>query len=262
MEQSKKSGSLFNSESEDKESFSSESQEQQKQAKLKIKSNSKQENENINININNNFITNNQIEIKYITEINKNSLFLNLEKILINQDSLANLMKNIFHRILKTNSVEQSYNDIHKILLQTKTKFCDDLFPPNINSLIKGYHPSKTTNKKADKDLGEVLFKEYRDIIWKRESELQSNNANNNSNNNNSIYPQDNIFINRIIYNKLSNPNLYSALNSLGNYPERLKKLFINSKKDSTCLFGVNICRNGNLQQVKKHMPRYLALII
>ena len=92
MEQSKKSGSLFNSESEDKESFSSESQEQQKQAKLKIKSNSKQENENINININNNFVTNNQIEIKYITEINKNSIFLNLEKILINQDSLANLM--------------------------------------------------------------------------------------------------------------------------------------------------------------------------
>ena len=250
MEQSKKSGSLFNSESEDKESFSSESQEQQKQAKLKIKSNSKQENENINININNNFITNNQIEIKYITEINKNSLFLNLEKILINQDSLANLMKNIFHRILKTNSVEQSYNDIHKILLQTKTKFYDDLFPPNINSLIKGYHPSKSTNKKADKTFGEVLFKEYRDIIWKRESELQNNNANNNSNSNNSIYPQDNIFINRIIYNKLSNPNLYSALNSLGNYPERIKRLFINSKKDSTCLFGVNICRNGNLQQV------------
>ena len=250
MEQSKKSGSLFNSESEDKESFSSDSQEQQKAAKMKIKSNSKQENETINININNNFITNNQIEIKYITEINKNSIFLNLEKILVNQDSLANLMKNIFHRILKTNSVEQSYNEIHKILVQTKTKFYDDLFPPNINSLIKGYHPSKSSKKNTDKIFGEILFKEYRDIIWKRESELQNNNSSNNSNSNNSIYPQDNVFINKIIYNKLSNPNLFSALNSLGNYPERIKKLFINSKKDATCLFGVNIGRNGNLQQV------------
>jgi hypothetical protein len=95
--------------------------------------------------------------------------------------------------------------------------------------------------------LGEILFKEYRDITWKRESELENNN---NSNNNTSILPQDDIFINKIIYNKLSNPNLYSALNALSNNPERIKKLFINSKKDLTCLFGVNIGCNGNLQQV------------
>ena len=244
MEKVKKSGSLFNSESEDK-SFSSESQEQINIAKNKIK-NSKQEYENA-ITSNNNYITNNQIELQYITEINKNVLFLNLEKILLNQDSLANLMKNIFHRILKTNSVDQSYNDIHRILLHTKTKFFDDLFPPNINSLIKGYHHKKFRNKNAEKTLGEILFKEYRDITWKRESELENNN---NSNNNTSILPQDDIFINKIIYNKLSNPNLYSALNALSNNPERIKKLFINSKKDLTCLFGVNIGCNGNLQQV------------
>ena len=95
--------------------------------------------------------------------------------------------------------------------------------------------------------MGEILFKEYRDITWKRESELENNN---NSNNNTSILPQDDIFINKIIYNKLSNPNLYSALNALSNNPERIKKLFINSKKDLTCLFGVNIGCNGNLQQV------------
>ena len=244
MENQKKNESLFNSESEDK-SFSSESQEQMNIGKNKMK-NSKPEYENA-ITTNNNYIANNQIDLKYITEINKNILFLNLEKLLLNQDSLANLMKNIFHRILKTNSVDQSYNDIHRILLHTKTKFFDDIFPPNINSLIKGYHQKKISNKNAEKTLGEILFKEYRDITWKRESELENNN---NSNNNTNIFPQDDIFLNKIIYNKLSNPNLYSALNALSNNPERIKKLFINSKKDSTCLFGVNIGCNGNLQQV------------
>lgn len=244
MENQKKNESLFNSESEDK-SFSSESQEQMNIAKNKMK-NSKPEYENA-ITTNNNYIANNQIDLKYITEINKNILFLNLEKLLLNQDSLANLMKNIFHRILKTNSVDQSYNDIHRILLHTKTKFFDDIFPPNINSLIKGYHQKKIRNKNAEKTLGEILFKEYRDITWKRESEQENNN---NSNNNTNIFPQDEIFLNKIIYNKLSNPNLYSALNALSNNPERIKKLFINSKKDSTCLFGVNIGCNGNLQQV------------
>ena len=244
MENQKKNESLFNSESEDK-SFSSESQEQMNIAKNKMK-NSKPEYENA-ITTNNNYIANNQIDLKYITEINKNILFLNLEKLLLNQDSLANLMKNIFHRILKTNSVDQSYNDIHRILLHTKTKFFDDIFPPNINSLIKGYHQKKIRNKNAEKTLGEILFKEYRDITWKRESEQENNN---NSNNNTNIFPQDEIFLNKIIYNKLSNPNLYSVLNALSNNPERIKKLFINSKKDSTCLFGVNIGCNGNLQQV------------
>ena len=235
MEQSLKNGSLFNSESEEKDSFSSEIQEKVKEEKENIEINPKQE-------IDNNYNFNNQIELKYITEINRNTLYLNLEKILLNQESLTNLVKNIFHRILKTNSVYQSYNDIHKVLLQTKTKFYDDLFPPNINSLIKGYHPNKYSKKNYRKTLGEIIFKEYKDIVWKRESESINNNI--------YILPQDNIFINKIIYNKLSNPNLYSAINALGNFPERIKKLFINSKKDSTCLYAVNICRNGNLQQV------------
>ena len=236
MEQSLKNGSLFNSESEEKDSFSSDIQEKVNEEKENNEINPKQEQENNNNNYNN------QIELKYITEMNRNALYLNLEKILLNQDSLTNLVKNIFHRILKTNSVYQSYNDIHKVLLQTKTKFYDDLFPPNINSLIKGYHPNKYSKKNSKKTLGEIIFKEYKDIVWKRESELINNNL--------YILPQDNIFINKIIYNKLSNPNLYSAINALGNFPDRIKKLFINSKKDSTCLYAVNICRNGNLQQV------------
>ena len=244
MEPSIKNGSLFNSEIEEKDSFSSEIQEKIKEEK-KDKENepnpTQENNININNNNNNNYF-NNQIELKYITEINRNTLYLNLEKIVLNYDSLANLVKNIFHRILKTNSVYQSYNDIHKVLLQTKTKFYDDLFPPNINSLIKGYHPKKFYKKYSKKSLGEILFKEYKDIIWKRESESINNNTN--------ILPQDNIFTNKIIYNKLSNPNLYSAINALGNFPERIIKIFVNKKKDETCLYGVNICRNGNLQQV------------
>ncbi len=250
MEQSRKSGSLFNSESEDKESFSSETPEKIKEPKEVPENNVQQKQENNN-NINS-YSYNNQIELKYITELSENTISLNLEKIL-NQDSLTNLMKNIFHRILKTNSIDQSYNDMHKYLLQKKTKFYDDLFPPNINSLIKGYHPSKNHGKNAKKTLGEILFKEYKEIAWKRESEIinnNNNNANSNNNTNTNIFPQDNVFTNKIIYNKLSNPNLYSALNALATNPERIKNLFVNSKRDSTCLYAVNIGRNGNIQQV------------
>jgi hypothetical protein len=95
-------------------------------------------------------ISYNQIDLKYITEINQNTLSLNLEKILINQNSFTKLIKNIFQRILKTNSVYQSYQEMHKNFLQTKTKFLDEQFPPNINSLIKGYHPTKTSKKDLD----------------------------------------------------------------------------------------------------------------
>ena len=244
MEQSRKSGSLFNSESEDKESLTSETPEKIKEQKEVPENNSQQKQDN-NSNFN---YYNNQIELKYITELSENTISLNLEKIL-HQDSLTNLMKNIFHRILKTNSIDQSYNDMHKYLLQKKTKFYDDLFPPNINSLIKGYHPNKYSGKNEKKTLGEILFKEYKDITWKRESEIINNNNNNNYNTTN-IFPQDNIFMNKIIYNKLSNPNFYSALNALATNPERIKNLFVNSKRDSTCLYAVNIGRNGNIQQV------------
>ena len=186
-------------------------------------------------------ISYNQVDLKYITEINQNTLSLNLEKILINQNSFTKLIKNIFQRILKTNSVYQSYYDLHKNFLQSKTKFLDEQFPPNINSLIKGFHPIK----KNKKDLDNILLTDYKDISWKRDSELANNN-----NLNTNIFPLDNIFINKIIYNKLSNPNLFYALNILGENPENIKKLFLNNKKDSTCLYGVNLCHNGYFQQV------------
>ena len=183
----------------------------------------------------------NQVDLKYITEINQNSLSLNLEKILINQNSFTKLIKNIFQRILKTNSVYQSYHDMHKNFLQSKAKFLDEQFPPNINSLIKGYHPIK----KDKKELDDILLIDYKDISWKRDSELSNNN-----NLNTYIFPVDNLFINKIVYNKLSNPNLFYALNILGENPENIKKLFLSNKKDSTCLYGVNLCQNGYFQQV------------
>ena len=136
---------------------------------------------------------------------------------------------------------------MHKKFIQSKTKFFDDLFPPNINSLIKGYHPkNKPKNKIKKKTIGELILQDYKDISWKRDFDSPSNNPSVNNN----IFPPDNIFINKIIYNKLSNPNLFYALNILGANPDRIKKLFINNKKDSTCLFGVNLCHNGHYEQV------------
>ena len=38
----------------------------------------------------------NQVDLKYITEINKNTISLNLEKILINQNSFTKLIKIYF----------------------------------------------------------------------------------------------------------------------------------------------------------------------
>ena len=102
MDQSARNGSLFNSESEEKDSFSSEIEEKIKEDKNNAENNQNQEvqNNNNNNNINNNNSNfNNQIELKYITEMNRNALYLNLEKIVLNQDSLTNLVKNIFHRI-------------------------------------------------------------------------------------------------------------------------------------------------------------------
>ena len=190
-------------------------------------------------------ISYNQVDLKYITEINQNTISLNLQKILINQNSFTKLIKNIFQRILKSNSVYQSFNDLHKHFLQTKSKFLDEIFPPNINSLIKGYHPINKNKKINTDNIGEIILKDYKDISWKRDSELINNIVINNN-----IFPPDNILINRIIYNKLSNPNLIYALNILGANPEKIKRLFINTKKDSTCIFGVNLCHNGHFEQV------------
>ena len=99
---------------------------------------------------------------------------------------------------------------MHKNFLQSKSKFLDEQFPPNINSLIKGFHPIK----KNKKDIDNILLTDYKDISWKRDSEISNNN-----NLNTNIFPLDNIFINKIIYNKLSNPNLFYALNILGENP-------------------------------------------
>ena len=252
MDKSGKS-SIFSETEEEKESFSSNNPQKKEQKSQKVLSipipqdigqTSERENNKKSL------VSYNQVELKYITEINQNTLSLNLEKILINKNSFTNLIKNIFHRILKTNSVYQSYNEMHKNLTQSKTKFLDDLFPPNINSLIKGYHPiDKSLNKKiTKKTIGELILQDYKDISWKRDSE--TNNINNNPIISNNIFPQDNIFINRIIYNKLSNPNLYYALNILGANPNRIKKLFVNNKKDTTGLLGINLCHNGHFQQV------------
>ena len=267
MDRSRKSRSSLDSETEEeKESISSNNIKEKKKSNSKNilsipipdhihQFSEKEENHN------NSLTSYNHIELNYITEINPNTIFLNLEKILINQNSFTNLIKKIFHRILKTNSSFQSFQEMHKTLLQTKTKFLDDQFPPNINSLIKGYHNTKSIKNESNNNnednngnnesLGKILLNNYKDITWKRDSDSPNNNIiNNNNANTSSIFPSDNIFINKIIYDKLSNPNLFYVLNILGSNAENIKKIFINNKKDSTCLFGVNLCQNGNYQQV------------
>ena len=55
-------------------------------------------------------------------------------------------MKIIFKRILSNNSINQNFNTISEHLKQLKDKFFDNQFPPNENSLIKGFKLSTFKN--------------------------------------------------------------------------------------------------------------------
>ena len=64
----------------------------------------------------------------------------------LNQDDFKSLMNKIFRKIIIINSSDQSFIKIAKKLKKFKKKFYDSQFPPNLNSLIKGYYISNNKN--------------------------------------------------------------------------------------------------------------------
>ena len=178
-----------------------------------------------------NTVINNQIN--YITQFPNKNL---LENMLSQQDKFITFMKDFFIRVLSSNSNEQSFQKIHENIKGNEHKFEDELFPANhINSLLKGY---KKSNSKKISNFNFLM--EYKNIIWKRESEIADFDK---------IFPRDNILLNQIMASNASNPNFISVINAISADSERIKKLFIQDKKDYSAIFGVKICKNGELQE-------------
>ena len=213
-----------------------------KKVSKKSSNQSKQNNSfNDNNENNNNPDVNISNKIQHQQQSNKTNknISINIENILENEKSITKLMKNVLSRVLYINNPIQSYHLFYEKLSQTDFKFYDNQFPPNLNSLIKGYKsfPKYSKNK--------IPLDKYKNIIWKRESELN-------------FFPETNIFPKN---GNLSNPknistgpytnnNFLSAIIAMSQYPKLIKKLFLSEKKNKNGIYGLKICKNGLLQEI------------
>ena len=172
---------------------------------------------------------------------------VNIANILYNQRSITKLMKNIFRRILDVNCTKQSYDLFLEKLSPTDSKFYDNQFPPNLNSLIKGYKKNENQNgkinqnsKKQNEFKDDPLLK-YKNVIWKRESEMTDFPD---------IFPKNGILAQDIVNGIYTNENFLSAIGALAEFPKIIKNLFISDKKNKNGIFGLRICKDGFLQEV------------
>ena len=173
---------------------------------------------------------------------------VNLENILYNQRSITKLMKNIFRRILDINCTNQSFNLFLEKLSPTDYKYYDNQFPPNLNSLIKGCRQIKKDNiiknsnniKKVKDEIDNPLLK-YKNVVWKRESEMTDFPD---------IFPKSGILAQDIVNGKYTNENFLSAIGALAEFPNIIKNLFISEKKNKNGIFGLRICKDGFLQEI------------
>ena len=172
---------------------------------------------------------------------------VNIENILYNQRSITQLMKNIFRRILDVNCTNQSYNLFLEKLSPTDFKFYDNQFPPNLNSLIKGYQNQNLNNninfikKTNSNDITDNPVLKYKNVVWKRESEMTDYPD---------IFPKNGILAQDIVNGKYTNENFLSAIGALAEFPKIIKNLFISEKKNKNGIFGLKICKDGFLQEV------------
>ena len=173
---------------------------------------------------------------------------VNLQHILYDQRSISKLMKNIFQRILNVNCINQSYALFLEKLSPTEFKFYDNQFPPNLNSLIKGYQKNKNQNinvnklsKKKVNELNNNPLLKYKNVIWKRESDISDFPD---------IFPKNGILAQDIVYGKYTNENFLSAIGALAEFPKIIKNLFISDKKNKNGIYGLKICKDGFLQEI------------
>ena len=204
-----------------------------KKISQKDSSQSKQkEKEKENKNNNQTIISKNNNNKNSLSNKNNSSLLsANIENILYNQKNISRLMKKIFYRVLCINNTYQSYDLFSEKLSSTELKFYDNQFPPNLNSLIKGYKSNTNSLSK------------YRNIMWKRESELHFFQDT-------EIFPKNGIFSKNIVQGPYTNNNFLSAILALSKYPKIIRNLFLTEKKNKNGIFGLKICKNGFLQEI------------
>ena len=208
--------------------------------------NEKENNNNdVKINIDNNLQKQKQNQ-NFLNKINNNSIAIKFENILEDQKSIVKLMKNIFTRVLYINNPNQSYNLFLEKLSLTDSKFYDNQFPPNLNSLIKGYKsPFNNINNNINNNIIQSPLDKYKNIIWKRESELN-------------FFPETDIFprngilsnVKNICAGPYTNNNFLSAIIAISKYPKIIKKLFLSEKKNKNGIYGLKILKNGFIQEM------------
>ena len=205
------------------------------------------ENENNNNDTKNNTDNNLPNKNQYQNSLNKiynKSISIKFENILEDQKSVAKLMKNIFTRVLYINNPGQSYNLFLEKLSSTDSKFYDNQFPPNLNSLIKGYK-SPFNDVKNNNNIKQSPLDKYKNIIWKRESELN-------------FFPETDVFPKNGIFSNLksispghyTSNNFLSAIIAMSKYPKIIRKLFLTDKKNKNGIYGLKIAKNGFLQEI------------
>ena len=206
------------------------------------------ENENNNNEIKNNIDTNQKQNQNSINKIINKNISIKFENILEDQKSITKLMKNIFTRVLYINNPSQSYNLFLEKLSSTDSKFYDNQFPPNLNSLIKGYKsPFNNIKNNFNNNINIVQspLDKYKNIIWKRESELN-------------FFPETDIFPKNGVFSNLksicpgpyTNNNFLSAIIALSKFPKIIKKLFLSEKKNKNGIYGLKISKNGFIQEI------------
>lgn len=123
-----------------------------------------------------------------------------------------------------------------------KKVFKDHTFPPNENSLIKGYFQNSNNNKKesskSTKDT--VISKKWSRVKWIRASEFCTDPAVFNK----EIDPND------IKQGALNNCYFLSVLAALSEYPERVKSLFLTDKINQHGIYGIKLCKDGEWIEV------------
>ena len=163
-----------------------------------------------------------------------------IEQLFNKKENFNFLMKSIFNKILIISSPPQTLTDV---LAQTKNeKFTDELFPPNENSLLKGYNNThKPISLISDIPIEKTLLqKKWKTLRWKRHSELFPSHK---------LFPSE-IKSNDIKPNAYSNSKFISALSALAEFPKRIRNIFLTQKTCDECVFSVQLCKNGLLKEI------------
>lgn len=233
MDQSSDSGSDKSSEN-DKSEQSEESKEPENSQKGEIESIN-----NINAYRNSqstNHQEQNMVKYKMTNELKNNSV----ETLFRDKEYLAQIVKVLFRKILNSNSPIQNFQQL--VDAYQNEKFLDENFPPNENSLLKGYNSyhipvSLTTDIPIERT---QLQKKWKNLKWMRQSEFL---------NYNTIFPNE-IESSDIIPNTFSNPNFISVISALAEFPKRIEKLFLSSDINNGGIYGVKICKDGLLKEI------------